>query len=113
MKKVLGIITIGAAIFVAGCGPNPSLYRKMFFPVNKIVKAGPIHLIKVDGPSSVSVGETFEVSAEALDINGRKVSTDYTWKADDNFELMETKGDTIKAKAIAAGTPAFISVNAG
>jgi hypothetical protein len=103
MKKLLSLSAMAAVVvFVAGCGPNPKLYRKMFFPVNKIVKAGPVFYLDILDEEGVSnpkltVGESVVLVATAVDINRRDVKgLEYIWECDaDDGKLSATEGESV------------------
>lgn len=104
MKKLLSLVLFaGVAVLVSGCGPNPALYRKMFFPVNRVVKPGPVFQVQVEGPTEVDMGEVFEVSAKAVDENNREVKADIEWKPDDSFEVVEVEGTKATLEAVSSG----------
>ncbi|MGM0441071.1 MAG: hypothetical protein ACQEQC_01435 [Elusimicrobiota bacterium] len=104
MKKLVSLgALVGVAVLVSGCGPNPSLYRKMFYPVNKIVKSGPVFQIQIDGPTEANVGDVLEITATAVDENNREVTADINWEVDDSFELISEEGNTAKVEAVSSG----------
>ncbi len=112
MKKIVSLVALsGVVALISGCGPNPALYRKMFFPVNRIVKSGPVFQVQLDGPSSVFEGEVFEVTARTVDENNREVKADISWNIDDSFEMVDDAGNTVTLEALSTGL-SFINATA-
>ena len=118
MKGKVGVMIagmVGMALLV-GCAANPALYRKVPFPVKKIIKAGPIAAItiKAKPAGKVAVGQSVVLTATAQDENGREVTgAEFTWKSDAEGKLSATKGKSVTFTMVKKPTVAcYVSAKA-
>ena len=98
-KKIVAFVCLAVAVaLVAGCAANPALYRKMPFPVRKVIKAGPVFLITISAEpkGKVAVGQSVVLTATGEDENARKVAVkEFTWKCDSEGKLSATTGKSV------------------
>jgi protocatechuate 3,4-dioxygenase beta subunit len=99
-KKIVVFVCLAVAVaLVAGCAANPALYRKVPFPVGKIIKAGPVFQVRIKAEPAVSklaIGQSVVLTATAVDENSRKVTgAEFTWKCDSEGKLSATAGKSV------------------